>query len=178
MGIDPDYLEIDLSVVRGLDYYTSSVFETFIDIAVNYGSIASGGRYDDLVNYYSNQRLPGVGMSIGLTRLFEVLLELGTLPEVSAVSTRVLVCALSEEFNSLSAEILTKLRKENINSQVYLGKNLSLNKQLDYANKSKIPYVVILGEDEIKSGLVTIKNMESGEQKTINLEETISLLQS
>lgn len=178
LGVEYKNLRIDLSIVRGLDYYTSSVFETYIDGFEKYGSIASGGRYDELASNYINQNIPGVGMSIGLTRLFDILDEMCSLPLVKGNFINLIICYLSEEVKTYALESVECFRKAGLNATIYLGQNLSLNKQLDYANKLEIPYVVIVGEDEVKNKIVTLKNMSTGKQEFLSLDKVIKILKN
>lgn len=174
-GVPEENYIIDLKIARGLEYYTGTVYETILDDYPNIGSICSGGRYDDLAGYYTNQRLQGVGISIGLTRLFSQLKELGILKANSSSSlTKVLVVSMDDDM-SYSINVVKKMRENNINTEAYLEEN-KFAKKLSYANKLGIPYVIIIGEDEIKSNLLTLKNMNTGEQWKVSLEEVIAKL--
>lgn len=177
LGVNPENLLINIRIVRGLDYYTSSVFETTLNDYEKYGSIASGGRYDDLATYYTNQNIPGVGMSIGLTRLYDVLEDIDKLPKIKASTLQVLLCYLDENTKEYSLKILKSLRESGIKADLYLGSNLSLNKQLDYANKIGITYVAIIGEDEVINESVAVKNMKTGDQKLIPWKELSNSLE-
>jgi len=172
-GVPKENYLIDLKIARGLDYYTGTVYETILDDYPNIGSICSGGRYDDLAQYYTKQKLQGVGISIGLTRLFSQFKELGLIKENSTTSlTKVLVLPMNDNLE-YSLKVVNSLRDNSINSEIYL-EDTKFSKKLSYANKLGIPYVVIIGEEEISSNLLTLKNMSSGEQFSLSLEEVIS----
>ncbi|MDD3224441.1 MAG: histidine--tRNA ligase [Clostridium sp.] len=175
-GVTEENYTIDLKIARGLDYYTGTVYETMLEDYKYIGSICSGGRYDNLAAYYTKEKLQGVGMSIGLTRLFSQLKEIGVLKEqnLSKAIAKVLVIPMEEDMDYAVAAA-KKLRDNNISSQVYLegGK---FGKKLSYANNSGIPYVIIIGEDEVKSGLLSFKNMDTGKQDKLKIEDIISKL--
>jgi len=174
-GVSEKNYIIDLKIARGLDYYTGTVYETILDDYPNIGSISSGGRYDDLAGYYTNQKLQGVGMSIGLTRLFSQLKELGILKEDNPSSlTKVLVIPVDNSME-YSIGVSRKLRENNITSQVYLEDN-KVSKKLNYANKLGIQYVILIGEEEIKDNLLILKNMKTGEQNKLSLEDIIKIV--
>lgn len=171
-GVPEDNFIIDLKIARGLDYYTGTVYETLLDEYPNVGSICSGGRYDDLAGYYTNEKLQGVGMSIGLTRLFFVLNDIGFLEKNAYSSlTKALVTPMGDYYD-YAIMVTNTLRQNNINSEIYLEEN-KFSKKLTYANKLGIPFVIIVGEDEMKNNLVTLKDMCSGDQFKISLEEAI-----
>lgn len=171
-GVPEDNLLVDLKIARGLDYYTGTVYETILDEYPNVGSICSGGRYDDLAAYYTKEKLQGVGMSIGLTRLFFVLNDIGFLKENAYSSlTKVLVTPMGDYYD-YAIKITNALRKNKINSEVYL-EDCKFSKKLNYANKLAIPYIVIVGGDEVNTNILTIKDMNSGEQFKSSIEEFI-----
>lgn len=171
-GVPEDNFIIDLKIARGLDYYTGTVYETLLDEYPNVGSICSGGRYDDLASYYTNEKLQGVGMSIGLTRLFFVLNDIGFLEKNAYSSlTKALVTPMGDYYD-YAIMVTNTLRQNNINSEIYLEEN-KFSKKLTYANKLGIPFVIIVGEDEMKNNLVTLKDMCSGDQFKMSLEEAI-----
>ncbi len=162
-----DYI-IDLSIVRGLDYYTGMVFETILEANPGAGSIAGGGRYDNLVGHYRKEPLPGVGASIGISRLFGALKEnYATGP---ATPAQALVVVFSNELLPYCFKVAQALREAGLNIAVYPGTDKP-GRQMAYANKINIPLVLLCGEDEEKTGAVTIKNMKSGEQKTLKLKD-------
>ena len=169
MGVDEDYFIIDLSIARGLDYYTGTVYETKLVDYPSIGSICSGGRFDNLAEYYTDKKLPGVGISIGLTRLFYQLKEVGIIKSSFNSCCDVMILPMTDELKLIN-EAAGKLRG--------IGKSVSVcytNKKfkskMKYADNCHAKYVVIIGEDEINSNSVTIKNMENGNQKTIKTDE-------
>ena len=175
-GVPDDYYTIDLSIARGLDYYTGTVYETFIRNHPEYGSVCSGGRYDNLAGYYTKKALPGVGISIGLTRLFYVLSENNFLNESFENPVDVLVVPMTDDV-SYAVKVATKLRENDIPTQLYLegGK---FKKKLSYGDKLSIPFCIILGTDEIDSNKVTLKDMTSGEQITDSIECVIDAIKA
>ena len=170
-GVPDSNFKVDLTIARGLDYYTGTVYETFLNEYRELGSVCSGGRYDNLAEYYTDKKLPGVGISIGLTRLFYKLNELNALKEEKNSIAKVLVVSMVED-NSKALEVATELRNENINAEVYL-ENKKVKAKFKYADKLDIPYVIVIGEDEIANNTVTLKNMQTGEQETLKIEEVI-----
>ena len=173
-GVPEDNCKIDLSIVRGLDYYTGTVYETFLDDYPSLGSICSGGRYDDLASYYTKQKLPGVGMSIGLTRLFYQLREANIISTTDSSLTKVLIIPMDDYINK-SVEFANQLRKEDIHTQVYLESG-KMGKKFNYADKLNIPYVIVVGEEEVKTNLYSLRDMKTGEQNSLLIEEIIRLL--
>lgn len=164
---------VDLKIARGLDYYTGTVYETTLDDYPSIGSVCSGGRYENLAGFYTKQKLPGVGVSIGLTRLFYQLREAKVIGEGSSSTvTEVLVIPLDDQ---IEHAIVTAgiLRDHNIKSEIFF-EDCKMSKKLNYANKIKIPYVIIIGEEETSTGLLTLKNMETGSQEKVKLDEIIS----
>lgn len=175
-GVPSDYYKIDLSIARGLDYYTGTVYETFIKNHPEYGSVCSGGRYDNLAGYYTKKSLPGVGISIGLTRLFYVLCENDFLNRAHESQIEALVIPMTEDMN-YAVKTATELRRAGINTQIYLEEG-KFKKKLTYGSRLTIPFCVILGSDEIEAGQVTIKNMSTGGQKTTDLQEAVAIINS
>ena len=173
-NVPEDAFDINLSIARGLDYYTGTVYETFLNDYREIGSICSGGRYNDLAGYYTDKELPGVGMSIGLTRLFFILNDIGLIKCDKKSISEVLVVSMVEDL-SYAIKTANELRNSGINSEVYFD-NKKLKAKFKYADRLKIPYVIVIGEDEISSGKLTIKNMETGEQKGLEIENIIKLL--
>ena len=170
-------LRIDLTIARGLDYYTGTVYETILDDYPSIGSVCSGGRYDNLAEYYTEQKLPGVGISIGLTRLFYQLREANIiLNNPSSTLSEVLVIPM-DDYLGEAVEIARNLREKDIITEVYY-EDVKFGKKLTYANKLGIPYVVILGEDEAKNKRYTLKDMQSGNQETFTLEDLIKYVVS
>ena len=174
-GVPESNFAVDLTIARGLDYYTGTVYETTMLDYPEIGSICSGGRYDNLAEYYTDKKLPGVGISIGATRLFYVLEEQGLLnPAQPTAPADVLVIPMSEDFVK-AVEVATALRDNGIRTQLYTEKK-KFKAKIGYADKLGIPYVVFLGEDEIANNVVTLKDMTSGEQKTLPVAEAVALL--
>lgn len=170
-GVPNSNFKVDLTIARGLDYYTGTVYETFLNEYRELGSVCSGGRYDNLAEYYTDKKLPGVGISIGLTRLFYKLNELNALKEEQNSIAKVLVVSMVED-NSKALEVATALRNKNINAEVYL-ENKKIKAKFKYADRLDIQYVIVIGEDEIVNNTVTLKNMQTGEQETLKIEEVI-----
>ena len=170
-GVPDSNFKVDLTIARGLDYYTGTVYETFLNEYRELGSVCSGGRYDNLAEYYTDKKLPGVGISIGLTRLFYKLNELNALKEEQNSIAKVLVVSMVED-NSKALKVATELRSENINAEVYL-ENKKIKAKFKYADRLAIQYVIVIGEDEIVNNTVTLKNMQTGEQETLKIEEVI-----
>jgi len=173
-GVPKDNFKIDLTIARGLDYYTGTVYETFLNDYPKIGSICSGGRYDNLSEFYTNQRLPGVGISIGLTRLFYQLKEAGIISADNEELIKALIIPM-ENFLEPSIEISNKLRSNGISCQIYL-EDAKMSKKLNYANKIKVPFVIIIGEEEVQTGTYTLKNMRTGDQTRNSIEEIINIL--
>ncbi len=168
-GVPETNFKIDLTIARGLDYYTGTVYETFLDEYRFLGSVCSGGRYDNLAEYYTEKKLPGVGISIGLSRLFFQLTYNNIIKANKKSTAKILIISMLEDL-SKPAEIATKLRNNGINTQIYVEKS-KIKKQFKYANNLEIPYVIVLGEDEINNGTVSLKNMQTGEQTEIKIDE-------
>ncbi|MCA8985995.1 MAG: histidine--tRNA ligase [Planctomycetaceae bacterium] len=176
IGIAESRLQIDLSIARGLDYYTGLIFETFLADLPDMGSISSGGRYDNLAGLYTKQKLSGVGGSLGLDRLLAALQELGRCKEVQTTS-QVLIARFVEDRLADYQRLSRQLHAQGIASEVYPeGKNLG--KQLKYADRKKIPLAVIAGEDEFQQGTWQIKNLQRGEQLVVAEAEVVGVIQS
>lgn len=173
-NVPNEAFEIDLSIARGLDYYTGTVYETFLNDYKTIGSICSGGRYNDLAGYYTDKELPGVGMSIGLTRLFFILNDIGLIKVDKKSISDVLVVSMVEDLEK-SIEVANALRNAGINTEIYFDSK-KIKAKFKYADKLNIPYVIVIGEDEIKSGLLTIKNMQEGTQEQLEIEKIIEKL--
>ena len=172
-GVPESNFAVDLTIARGLDYYTGTVYETTMLDYPEIGSICSGGRYDNLAEYYTDKKLPGVGISIGATRLFYVLEEQGLLnPTQPTAPADVLVIPMSDDFVK-AVEVATALRDAGIRTQLYTEKK-KFKAKIGYADKLGIPYVIFLGEDEIANNVVTLKDMTSGEQKTAPIWEAVA----
>lgn len=166
-GVKEDNIKIKLSITRGLDYYTGTVYETILPGHEDLGSICSGGRYDDLAGNYTKQKLPGVGLSIGLTRLYYQLTEANLINFEDINPIKAIILPM-KGYEHQGIELLTKLRKNDKIIQAYMegGK---LKKQFNYANKLNIPFVIVIGEEEVKNNIYTLKNMETGEQKSVDI---------
>ena len=173
--VPEDNFKIDLTIARGLDYYTGTVYETFLNKYRNLGSVCSGGRYDNLTEYYSTRKMPGVGISIGLSRLFFQLTDSNIISAENQSVADVLVISMDSNYNECS-KIASVLRENNLKVQVDF-ENKKIAKKFKYADKLNVKYVVVIGEDEIKNNVVTLKNMSSGEQNTVSLEECIKIIQ-
>ena len=176
-GVPADHFKVDLTIARGLDYYTGTVYETAMLDHPEIGSICSGGRYDNLAEYYTNKQLPGVGISIGLTRLFYVLEEQKYLnEELLTAPADVLVLPMTEDL-SPAISLATALREAGIRTQLYT-ENKKFKQKISYADKLGIPYVIFLGEDEIAQNKAAVKDMTTGEQLTQTVEEAIARIQA
>ncbi len=171
-GVPADHFKVDLTIARGLDYYTGTVYETAMLDHPEIGSICSGGRYDNLAEYYTNKQLPGVGISIGLTRLFYVLEEQKYLNEdLLTAPADALILPMTEDL-SPAISLATALREAGIRTQLYT-ENKKFKQKIGYADKLGIPYVIFLGEDEIAQGKAAVKDMTTGEQLTQTTAEAI-----
>lgn len=169
-GIDDKNIKIDLAITRGLDYYTSTVYETFINGYESIGSVCSGGRYENLASNFTKQNLPGVGMSIGLTRLFYQLQELGLVEEEKSSKIDFLILPMDKEYHFYAIDVLHKLKDQGKKADIFLEDG-KFKKKINYADKINAKYAVIIGEEEASQNQVSIKNMETGEQFNKNIEE-------
>ena len=171
-GVPEDHFAVDLTIARGLDYYTGTVYETTMLDHPEIGSICSGGRYDNLAEYYTDKQLPGVGISIGLTRLFYVLSEQGMLNgDMNTAPTDVLILPMTDDL-SPAISFASRLRQAGIRTQLYTEQK-KFKQKMSYADKLGVPYVVFLGEDEVRQGAVSVKDMISGEQNTLPLDQAV-----
>ena len=171
-GVPAENFAVDLTIARGLDYYTGTVYETVLLDHPEIGSVCSGGRYDNLAEYYTDKQLPGVGISIGLTRLFYVLGEQGMLnPELPTAPADVLILPMTEDLSAAIA-FATELRENGIRSQLHCEEK-KFKQKISYADKLGIPYVVFLGEDEIREGVAACKDLATGEQTKLDPKATI-----
>ena len=162
-GVPEENFAVDLTIARGLDYYTGTVYETTLLDHPEIGSVCSGGRYDNLAGYYTNQQLPGVGISIGLTRLFYVLDEQGLLnPELPSAPADALVLPMTADAGPAIA-LAEEIRSKGLRVQLYCEQK-KFKQKMAYANKLEVPFAVLLGEDEIAEGMCSVKNMTTGEQ--------------
>lgn len=161
-GMQENNFKIELTIARGLDYYTGTVYETFLDDYRSLGSVCSGGRYENLAEYYTDKKLPGVGISIGLTRLFYQLNEIKLIEAKKKSIADVLIISMTNNFE-YAAKVANKFRNKGKNVQIYYEDKKIKNK-FKYADKLQIPYTIVIGEDEEKLNTYTIKNMITGEQ--------------
>lgn len=176
-GVPAENFAVDLTIARGLDYYTGTVYETTLLDHPEIGSVCSGGRYDNLAEYYTDRQLPGVGISIGLTRLFYVLGEQGLLnPDLPTAPADVLILPMTAEL-SPAVTLATRLRTAGVRTQLYTEQK-KFKAKMSYADKLGVPYVVFLGDDEIAGNVVACKDMTSGEQTTLPFAETLALIQT
>jgi len=169
-GVPEANFAVDLTIARGLDYYTGTVYETTLLDHPEIGSVCSGGRYDDLAGYYTDKALPGVGISIGLTRLFYVLDEQGLLnPELPSAPADALVLPMTQD-TAAAVAVAEALRSEGVRVQLY-GEQKKFKQKMSYADKLGVPYAVLLGEDEINAGKCSVKDMRTGQQITVTPAE-------
>ena len=173
-GVPEENFSIDLTIARGLDYYTGTVYETFLDNYREIGSVCSGGRYDNLAENYTDKSLPGVGIAIGVTRLFDQLNDLKLIKIEKESISDVLIISTSDDVSEC-LPIANTFRKEGINTEVYMN-DKKMKAKFKYADKLKIPYVAIIGEDELNENKVSLKNLVTGKQDTINIQEAVEIL--
>ena len=164
-GVPEQNYQLDLTIARGLDYYTGTVYETFLNDYRELGSVCSGGRYENLADYYTDKKLPGVGISIGLTRLFYKLNELNLIKANQKSISQILIIPMVENLEK-PITLATELRNLGIKTEIYLS-DKKLKAKMKYADKLQIPYVIVIGEDEIQNQKVNIKNMQTGEETTV-----------
>ena len=175
-GVPEVNFAVDLTIARGLDYYTGTVYETTLLDYPEIGSVCSGGRYDNLAEYYTDRQLPGVGISIGLPRLFYVLGEQGILnPSLPTAPADVLILPMTQDLTP-AIQLATRLRGAGVRTQLYTEQK-KFKAKMNYADKLGVPYVVFLGDDEIAAGLVACKDMTSGEQTKLPFDATLSRIQ-
>ena len=173
LGVNSENIKINLSITRGLDYYTGSVFETFFKDYREIGSICSGGRYDSLANNFTKSKLPGVGMSIGLTRLFYQLQELNLVKGKQTNFDCIIIPMKGYEKNAV--KLMNDLRNSSVKCMSYLEDD-KLKKKFNYADKLSVKYVIIIGQDEVEQNKFTLRNMENGNQELLELNEIIEKL--
>ncbi|WP_295772126.1 histidine--tRNA ligase [uncultured Mucilaginibacter sp.] len=167
-------VEVDITLARGLNYYTGAIFEVKTNETVM-GSIGGGGRYDDLTGMFGLKGLTGAGISFGADRIYDVLEELKLFPEASNQTTRVLICPFDAAGETYALPLLQQLRTASINAELYPA-GAKIKKQLDYANNKNIPYVVVIGSDEVQSGQLTLKNMQTGEQQKLSADNILAVV--
>ncbi len=176
-GVPRENFAVDLTIARGLDYYTGTVYETMLLDHPEIGSVCSGGRYDNLAEYYTDKQLPGVGISIGLTRLFYVLGEQGLLnPDLPTAPADALILPMTEDL-ATAISLATELRENGIRTQLHCEEK-KFKQKISYAGKLGIPYAIFLGEDEIREGVVACKDMSTGEQTKLDAKATISRIKT
>ena len=173
-NVPEDYFTLDLTIARGLDYYTGTVYETILNDFPSLGSVCSGGRYDNLAGYYTNKKLPGVGISIGLSRLFYQLCENGVIKGEKATPVKALVLPMEVELDE-PIKTVAKLREAGINSCIMFDKK-GMKPNLNFANKEGIPYVIIIGSSELEAGKVMLKDMTNSTQELLTIEEVVNKL--
>ncbi len=167
-------LILDITLARGLNYYTGAIFEVKTN-EVSMGSIGGGGRYDDLTGMFGLKNLTGVGVSFGADRIYDVMEELNLFPENTMASSKVLITHFDEKAFNYALPILQKIRNADVSSELY--PNISkMQKQMKYANDKKIPFVIVIGDEEMQTGLLSFKNMETGEQQKLTIEQILTQL--
>lgn len=176
-GVPEENFELDLTIARGLDYYTGTVYETVLLDHPEVGSICSGGRYDDLAGYYTNKSLPGVGISIGLTRLFYILQEQNMISDaVLTAPADVLILPMTDDL-SAAVSLASMLRAGGLRVQLYSEKK-KFKAKIGYADKLGIPFVIFLGEDEIAQNVCALKNMDTGEQEAVTQAAALEIIRA
>ena len=168
-------MEFDIALARGLSYYTGCIFEVKIN-NVKIGSVSGGGRYDNLTQAFGDkEKLSGVGFSFGVDRLYDAMQELNLFPASAEASSKILICHFDDASMRYGLGLLTKLREAGIASEIYPDGS-KLKKQLEFANKKRIEYTIIIGSEEINTGRLALKNMKEGKQDTLTVEEVIGTL--
>ena len=175
LGMPDEAFKLDLTIARGLDYYTGTVYETTLNDYPKLGSICSGGRYDNLTGYYTKQRMPGIGISIGLTRLFSQLKEEGLIKPERRTLVEALVVPLGKDQMEAALKTAAALRAADIKTDVFYQEK-GMKQKMKYASRLGIPYVVLIGEEEANNGTVSVKNMDEGQQVTVPLNEAIEMI--
>ncbi len=173
-GVTEDHVEFDIALARGLSYYTGCIFEVKIN-NVAIGSVSGGGRYDNLTGNFGMPDVSGVGISFGVDRLYDAMEELQLFPKEAQISSTVMIAHFDEETMRYGLKVAHELRQNGIATEIYPDQT-KIKKQLDYANKKMIPFVIVIGSDEIKDGQLTIKNMEKGEQEKLSLNDIVKKL--
>jgi histidyl-tRNA synthetase len=173
MDLQHDNVIFDSKLARGLDYYTGPIYETTV-IEPKIGSITGGGRYDGLLKSLGGPDLPAVGTTIGLDRAVDVIEELGLWKNLPSTSSQILITVFSSEFENKSIKVADKIRKQGINTEIYPNTNTKLDKQLKYADKKGIKWLVVIGPDEVKKDTVILKDLQSGHQEETEVDRLIS----
>lgn len=175
LGSDDSHVDFDIPLARGLSYYTGCIFEVKIN-QVSIGSVSGGGRYDNLTQAFGDkEKISGVGFSFGVDRIYDAMEELKRFPESTQITSQVLITHFDKESMAFGLGLLTKLREAGIPSEIYPDTS-KIKKQLDYANKKQIPYAIVIGSEEVSSGLISFKNLDTGEQEKFYLEQIIQQL--
>ncbi|MCF2491414.1 histidine--tRNA ligase [Dyadobacter sp. CY347] len=174
LGLENPKIQFDVTLARGLSYYTGAIFEVKAN-NVQIGSISGGGRYDNLTGTFGVPGISGVGISLGVDRIYDVMEELNLFPENQKTATKVMISNFDQQAFRLGLSVLPKLRAAGINAEIYPD-SVKLKKQLDYADRKNIPFVILIGSDEMETGQLTLKNMKTGEQQKLNAEEITALL--
>lgn len=175
-GANQDHVEFDISLARGLSYYTGAIFEVKVN-NVSIGSVSGGGRYDNLTGVFGMPGVSGVGISFGVDRLYDVMEELNLFPSDTLISTQVLIAHLDSDCKRYGLKVLQRLRDHEISSEIYPD-DAKVKKQFDFANKKFIPFVIVIGTDEMSSDKLTFKNMKTGTQSSLSIEEIVHQLTS
>lgn len=171
-GVSEDHVEFDIALARGLSYYTGCIFEVKIN-NVSIGSVSGGGRYDNLTQAFgAKEQLSGVGISFGIDRLYDAMEELKLFPQEAQISTQVLISHFDDESKRYGLKVLQTLRDSEIASEIYPD-SVKIQKQLDFANKKMVPYTIVIGSEEVKSGILAFKNMKTGEQQKLTIEKIL-----
>ncbi|MFN4145289.1 MAG: histidine--tRNA ligase [Runella sp.] len=176
LGLENPQIELDLTLARGLSYYTGAIFEVKAG-GVQIGSISGGGRYDNLTGAFGMPGLSGVGISFGVDRIYDVMEELSLFPQSHTQSTRIMLTHFDSEAERYGLGVLGKLRQADIKAEMYPDAS-KLKKQFDYADRKQIPYVVVIGSEEIQTGLLSLKDMQTGQQEKLTLEEIVAKVHS
>lgn len=176
LNVPAENYQIDLTIARGLDYYTGTIYETVLNDYPGIGSVCSGGRYDNLAGYYTKQPLPGVGISIGLTRLFYQLKEAKFFKIEQPAPSEVLVVPLGDTV-AYALTVAQKLRSQGVSLQLYYEDG-KIAKKLGYADKLSIPWVILLGENEVAGNIVALKNLQTGEQRSLTIDDAVRLIKA
>ena len=173
-GVPEQNIKLDLTIARGLDYYTGTVYETFLNKYRNMGSICSGGRYDNLTEYYTERKMPGVGISIGLSRLFFQLMDNNIISADNESISKAIVISMTEDYG-YCAKVASILREKGIKVQVNFEEQ-KLGKKFKYADNIKVEYAIIIGDDEVNSNKISLKNMKTGDQQILSIEDALKIL--
>ena len=177
LGLSSSILDLDVTLARGLNYYTGAIFEVSPPATVSMGSIGGGGRYDDLTGIFdSKNKMSGVGISFGLDRIYLVIEELNLFPKTVTSTSKAIFLNFGDEETKYSMKAISDLRKSNIKVELYPD-NVKIAKQFQYADKRGIPFVVIVGEEEMKNNQYSLKNLSSGEQRNVSFEELKAFLE-